>query len=36
MPSHVVTLAAIGTRIAVGDMRDSIVFVKFKVGLVHV
>lgn len=30
LPSHVVTLAAIGTRIAVGDMRDSIVFVKFK------
>ena len=30
LPSHISTLAAIGSRIAVGDMRESVIFVKYK------
>eukprot|EP00048_Salpingoeca_helianthica_P016590 m.233134 g.233134 ORF g.233134 m.233134 type:complete len:1196 (+) comp18997_c0_seq1:31-3618(+) len=33
LPSHVVSLAAVGTRIAVCDMRESVVFVKYKPAL---
>eukprot|EP00047_Mylnosiga_fluctuans_P012671 m.27271 g.27271 ORF g.27271 m.27271 type:complete len:1191 (+) comp4410_c0_seq1:3-3575(+) len=33
LPAHVVSLSAIGTRIAVGDLRESIVFVKYKPAL---